>query len=59
MGRHRVDKSTPARKTIQDPVFLSVDYADARSDAESAGGDVKALHLRSRYSAGADPLATP
>jgi hypothetical protein len=41
MGRHRVDKSTPARKTIQDPVFLSVGYADARSGAGSTGGDVK------------------
>ena len=59
MGCHRVDKSTPARKTIQDPVFLSVDYTDARSGTGSAGGHVNALHLRSRYGAGADPLATP
>jgi len=41
MGRHRVDKSTPARKTIQDPVFLNVDYTDALSGAGSAEGDVK------------------
>ena len=59
MGRRRVDGSTPARKSIQDPVFLSVDYTDVRSGAGSAGGDVNALHLRSRYGAGADPLATP
>ena len=59
MGRRRVDDSTPARKTIQDLVFLSVDYIDARSGTGSAGGDVNALHLRSRYGAGADPLATP
>ena len=49
MGRQRVDKSTPARKTIQDPVFLSVDYADARSGAGSAGGDVNAMRLWLRH----------
>lgn len=52
MGCHRVDKSTPARKTIQDPIFLSVDYADARSDAGSAGGDVNAMRLWLRHGAG-------
>lgn len=56
MGCHRVDKSTPAGKTIQDPVFLSVDYADAQSDAGSAGcsagGDVNAMYLWSRHGAG-------
>ena len=52
MGCQRVDKSTPARKTIQDPVFLSVDYADARSGAGSAGGDVNAMHLWSRHDVG-------
>jgi hypothetical protein len=52
MGRHRVDKSTPARKTIQDPVFLNVDYTDAQSGAESTEGDVNAMHLWLRYDAG-------
>ena len=52
MGCHRVDKSTPARKTTQDPVFLSVDYADARSGTESAGGDVNTMHLWLRHGAG-------
>ena len=52
MGLHRVDKYAPVRKTIQDPIFLSVDYADARSGAGSAGGDVNAMRLRSRHSAG-------
>ena len=51
MGHHRVDKSTPARKTIQDPVFLSVDYADAQSGAESTEGDVNAMRLWLRYGA--------
>ena len=52
MGCHRVDKSTPARKTIQDPVFLGVDHADARSGTESAGGDVNTMHLWLRHGAG-------
>ena len=56
MGLHRVDKYTPAGKTIQDSVFLSVDYADARSGAESAGGsdggDVNAMHLWLRCGTG-------
>ena len=54
MGRHRVNKSTPARKTIQDPIFLSVDYANALSGARSAEGDVNAMLLRSKHDAGAD-----
>ena len=56
MGCQRVDKSTPARKTTQDPVFLSVDCADALSGAGSAGGsaggDVNAMHLWSGHGAG-------
>lgn len=56
MGCHWVDKPTPARKTTQDPVFLSVDYADAQSGVGSAGGsaggDVNAMHLWSRHGAG-------
>jgi hypothetical protein len=54
MGRHRVDKSTPARKTIQDPVFLNVDYTDAQSGAESIESDVNAILLRSKHDAGDD-----
>ena len=54
MGRHRVDKSTPARKTIQDPIFLNVDYTDAQSGARSAEGDVNAMLLRSKHDAGDD-----
>ena len=59
MGRRRVDDSTPAKKTIQDPVFLSVDYTDARSGTGSAGGDVNALHLRSRHGEGTHTVVTP
>ena len=52
MGSQRVDKSTTARKTIQNPVFLSVDYADVRSGTESAGGDVNTMHLWLRHGVG-------
>ena len=52
MGSQRVDKSTPARKTIQDPIFLSVDYADVRSGTESAGGNVNTMRLWLRHGAG-------
>ena len=54
MGRQRVDKSTPARKTIQDPVFLSVDYTNALSGARSGEGDVNAMFLRSKHDVGDD-----
>ena len=54
MGRHRVDKSIPARKTIQDPVFLSVGYTNALSGARSAEGDINAILLRSKHDAGDD-----
>ena len=54
MGSYRVDKSTPVRKTIQDPVFLSVGYTNALSGARSAEGDINAMFLRSKYDAGDD-----
>ena len=54
MGHLRVDKSTPVRKTIQDPVFLNMDYADAQSGAGSAEGDVNTMRLWLRRGAGDD-----
>ena len=52
MGCHRVNKSTPVRKTIQDPVFLNVDYTNTLSSARSAEGDINAILLRSEHDAG-------